>query len=711
MQVFDYLFNIGGNFSAKIVGMTEATGKFDAEVKSASGGVSNFASQVAKASVIFDAFRNAAEGMGALSEAGARLDSQMHDLSAVAGVTGDTLKEIEGYARSSAKAFGTDAGVAVEGYKLLLSQLTPELAKCPAALSAMGDSIQTTSKLMGGDGVAAAQVLTTAMNQYGVSMDDPIAASKTMIAMMNTMAAAGQAGSAELPAISAALSQAGMAAKAANVSFEEANAAIQVLDKAGKKGSEGGVALRNTLAILSKGRFLPKDTRKELARAGISVTDLADRNKTLKERLEALKPLLNDSALLSQLFGMENANAARALIQGTDDLGEFTEAVTGTNSAQEQAAVVMDSYAEKQARINQKIEDFRISVFQATEGANLWMGAIANALIPLAQMAPLLHGIVALLLRLKAINVSKLFTDMGNGMSLCAKKAKLLAVGVFTSSLSFGGFQAMGIAACKAVSRAIMSIPIIGWIAAGIAAVIAVVQILWDKCKGFRVVVFTALEAFKALGSVIVRLLAGAWQKVVGMWTSIKDFFASLWEAVSGVAARIYQSMTAFIGTFAGAVKSAYSTIKDIFGGLFAWIEEKINSVLDWFIGLYNKMAKVLGWEKIVAEGRRRADDSWAADHPDQETSLASAANGNVPDVQIPTQGGGGTDPTAGTLGSMGKGGNSGEAKIRNVNITVGRLVDKVEIHTTHLQEGAAKVKEMVAQALLGALNDVNLAV
>ena len=63
----------------------------------------------------------------------------MHDLSAVAGLTGDGLKEIETFARESAKAFGTDAGVAVESYKLLLSQLTPELGKYPEALSAMGD--------------------------------------------------------------------------------------------------------------------------------------------------------------------------------------------------------------------------------------------------------------------------------------------------------------------------------------------------------------------------------------------------------------------------------------------------------------------------------------------------------------------------------------------------------------------------------------------
>ena len=52
-----------------------------------------------------------------------------------------------------------------------------------------------------------------------------------------------------------------MAAKAAGVSFAETNAAIQVLDKAGKKGSEGGVALRNVMSTLAQGRFLPKDVR------------------------------------------------------------------------------------------------------------------------------------------------------------------------------------------------------------------------------------------------------------------------------------------------------------------------------------------------------------------------------------------------------------------------------------------------------------------
>ena len=142
----------------------------------------------------------------------------------------------------------------------------------------MGNSIQITSKLMGGDGVAAAEVLTTAMNQYGVSLADPMKASEDMARMMNVMAAAGQAGSAELPAIKVALEQCGMAAKGAGVSFEETNAAIQVLDKAGKKGSEGGVALRNVMSTLTQGRFLPKDVQEELKTAGINVLELGDSN-------------------------------------------------------------------------------------------------------------------------------------------------------------------------------------------------------------------------------------------------------------------------------------------------------------------------------------------------------------------------------------------------------------------------------------------------
>lgn len=212
-SVFDYIFNIGGNYTATINGMSSATGDFSARVDGMQSKLGKLTTVLAGVDLVKNAFDGLKQATDVMSASGIKLDSQMHDLSAVAGVTGDGLKQIEKFARESAKAFGTDASVAVEGYKLL-SQLSPELGKYPEALRSMGDCIQTTSKLMGGDRVAAAQVLTTAMNQYGVSLEDPTAASAEMARMMNVMAAAGQAGSAELPAISAALQQCGMAAKA-----------------------------------------------------------------------------------------------------------------------------------------------------------------------------------------------------------------------------------------------------------------------------------------------------------------------------------------------------------------------------------------------------------------------------------------------------------------------------------------------------------------
>ncbi len=252
-NVFDYIFNIGGNYTATIDGMSEATGEFNAKLQGAQSSLGKLTTLLAGVDLVKSALEGLGQATESLSMAGITLDSQMHDLRAVAGVTGDTLKEIEGYARENAKAFGIDAAQAVEGYKLLLGQLSPELGKYPAALKSMGESISTTSKLMGGDATAAAEVLTTAMNQYGVSLDDPMEASRKMAEMMNVMAAVGQQGSAELPAIKVALEQCGMAAKAANVSFAETNAAIQVLDAAGKKGSEGALRCAIPLPYSARG--------------------------------------------------------------------------------------------------------------------------------------------------------------------------------------------------------------------------------------------------------------------------------------------------------------------------------------------------------------------------------------------------------------------------------------------------------------------------
>lgn len=717
MQLFDYIFNIGGDYTVKISDMTEKTGEFSANVEAAQSGMKAFSSVLAG----LDLFRNAVESVGngiqALSASGVTLDSQMHDLSAVAGVVGDDLKVIEGYARESAKAFGTDAGVAVEGYKLLLSQLSPELGKYPAALRAMGDSIQTTSKLMGNDGVAAAEVLTTAMNQYGVSLADPMEASRKMADMMNVMAAAGQEGSAELPAIKVALEQCGMAAKAANVSFEETNAAIQVLDKAGKKGSEGGVALRNTLAILGQGRFLPKQTQEALTAAGIDVLKLADTSMSLKDRLEMLKPVLNDAALFSKLFGMENANAARALVQGSDELGRLTQAITGTTSAQDQAAIVMDSYVERQARVNQKIEDFKIAIFQATGDFTLWCNSIMQVMTPLSQLLPLLTLIGKGMLWIKNLQWASMFsairTRLISSVAALMMYNNTLAAGVVTSggfiantiqatfavvrfatagifqalkglgalvlsfvtggaasatfsgiaTASFGAFKVAATTACKAVGVAIKSIPIVGWIAAAVAALVALVTHFWNTSAKFRAV-------------------------LKGLWASFKACFSGIWDMAKNL-----------FGGIGDLIKAAFSLDGD-------GITKALNRMKSGFADYGKQIGQAFSTAyNAEMEASKKEQEEKAQSEQGVPDPMAGIPTVEVPSVTTPS-----VDPTGGSLGTV-SGSKTAADKVKNVSVHVEKLVEKFEIHTTNLQGDISRVKDMVSEALLSALNDVNLAV
>jgi TP901 family phage tail tape measure protein len=386
-NALDYTITINSNFD-------KVNASFNAFEKNIGGGINkiNKALNSIQLSSIIQQIGNVADGINSINAPGIELSTSMADLSAITGVTGGKLKEIEGYARESAKTFGGSAAQGVEAYKLVLSQLNPEIAKAPDALKAMGNSINTLSKTMGGDTVAATEVLTTAMNQYQVSTADPIQASKEMAIMMNVMSAAAKEGSAELPQIKNALEQSGLAAKTANVSFAETNAAIQILDKNGKKGAEGGVALRNVMATLSEGRFLPKDVKAELQNAGIDINALGDRSKSLAERLTPLKKIMNDQALVTKLFGKENNAAAIALISNTEEQKRLTTVIQGTNTAYEQAAVIMESPEEKNKRLKASVDDFKISLFNATDGLMAYASVIGDTTRDFSNMLPLISG-------------------------------------------------------------------------------------------------------------------------------------------------------------------------------------------------------------------------------------------------------------------------------------------------------------------------------
>jgi TP901 family phage tail tape measure protein len=456
---------------------------------------------------------------------GIDFNSSLKDMQAITGVNNQQLDLLGKNARQMAKDFGIDAAGAVESNKLLLSQLSPEIANNAEALNGMTRNAVILGKQLGGDTAGATQILTTAMNQYGVSLNDPMKATHVMSDMMNIMAAAAKEGSAELPQIKNALEQSGMMAKTANVSFAELNAGIQVLDKAGKRGAEGGVALRNVMAQLSEGEFISRRSKEMLEAAGISVTALGDKSKTLSQRLALLKPIANDTAAMTLLFGKENVAAGIALVNNTGYMDELRTKIVGTNTATEMAGTIMGSFSERVARSNAWLKDAGISLFNATEG-----------FIPFINIA--MSGI-------------QVMSNLGGAVQAFSILSQTNMVKSIVSAISGLGAWVLGVINATAAQMGLnvaMSANPIGLIVIGIAAAIAAIALLinyWDDIKAAigRFVAWVAdHNPFGWLIDLADRIFPGFKKKVGEIWDWIKGkfealvgIFKSVWNWIKGL--------------------------------------------------------------------------------------------------------------------------------------------------------------------------------
>ena len=440
-----------------------------------------------------------------------------------------------------------------------------------------------------------------------------------------------------------------MAAKAAGVSFEEANAAIQVLDKAGRKGSEGGVALRNVMSTLAQGRFLPKDVQKELKGAGVDINILTDRSRSLQERLETLKPIMQDQALLSKLFGRENASSAIALISGTEELGEYKDAITETNTAQEQADTIMQSYEERHKRLQAQIEGLKLKMFDMTGGITMYVQTFGEMLVPLAQMIPLFSG------------VAKGIKGIGTAIRMLGPVFTVLKTGA--------------ISACRAIGVAIMNIPIIGWIAAIIAALIALFVYFWNTSVKFRAVV------------------KGAWAYVVSItqeaWGVLKKIFGNIADMIKA----------AITLDFDG-VKKAAKGFTEVFKDFGKKSAEAYNKA-------YNEeMAK----EKKAEEGKNKKNA------PKKGGKKNTGNTGGTGGNNDGNNGGGNSGNTGGTGGGYSGGydggsGSSSGGTNRSITTNIQNLIKgDIIIKTVNMKESAAEIKRVIIEALQDATNEVTMA-
>lgn len=423
---------------------------------------------------------------------GVQFQYAMSQVQAISGIAGDKFDLVEQKARDLAKTFGVDASDAAGVFSTLLSQLGPQIAEYPDAIESMARSSLTLSKTMDGDVAGAVRALTTSFNAFEGEATDVDSAAKLMNMQMNLIAKSAQVGAAEVVDISESLKNIGPAASNLGVSFAETNALFQVLGQNQIKAAEAGTALRNAMLILSAPT---SDAAKALQALGVDMSVMSDKSIPFADRLKELVPVMNNTEVMARLFGRENVVAGQILVGNTEKIKQWTEEVQGSNSAVDQANIIMNTTAERMKRMDAFINDLKISFFEFVE-----------PFVPIIKVLGVVTGVIVTL-----------------GM-VAFSVTNIMQLGITKTAITWA-------ASCKLITRSIYGIPIIGWV----LAVIGAIATLYNSWEGFRVYfmgfVNTIKERFVQLVKFVINAASAIFKAInPANWFDDNFSFSSVWD-------------------------------------------------------------------------------------------------------------------------------------------------------------------------------------
>lgn len=239
-------------------------------------------------------------------------------LSGLRSLTGLGAKDMEYFKKAAIDLGSTSTQTAsqvVEAYKLIGSQ-QPELLKNREALNEVTKQAIILAEAAGMDVPSAAKALSGSINQMGESAN--VAGE-----YINILAAASQAGSADIQYLSKAIEKSGGAANSVGVKYNELVAAIETIAPKITEASEAGTNLRNIFLILE----------------GSSDNNLRPSVVGLSKALDNLASKNLDATQMTKMFGKESVTAALALVNAKDQYKGYIDAITGTNTALEQQRI------------------------------------------------------------------------------------------------------------------------------------------------------------------------------------------------------------------------------------------------------------------------------------------------------------------------------------------------------------------------------------
>lgn len=328
------------------------------------------------------------------------------------------------------------------------------------------------------------------------------------------------------------------------------------------------------------------------------------------------------------------------------------------------------------------IQIFADTAIWALVIVSLLSDTIAWFLKMLSQNIEIVYGVIAaiaaynIILQIMALRLA--FVTWYTGLSTGA---------IILNTLVTEGWAA----AWLAVNIAMSANPI-GLVIIAIAALIGIIVFAWNKFGWFR-------------GAVL-----GTWEVLKGFGTMIKNYvinrFTELLKGISGIG----QALVAF---FKGDWKTAWDIGKKSAGQLMG--ADSAAKFIQEGKGLGKLHAK--GWQEGMKETSKDSSGGLFSDRFDK---IKNSFKG----IERPKQGDpkdylnaigknkGITAPGAGKDKDKKKkdkdGIVSGGSRQTHITINIGKLNEKIEVHTTNLKEGGAEIEAKMQELLLRAVNSVN---
>lgn len=490
-------------------------------------------------------------------------EASMSQVQATMGITKDSASNLNGESVNTMDALGALA-------KEMGASTAFSAGECADALNylalagyntqEMADTLPTVLRLASAgnmDLATASDMVTDAMSALGIETKD---ADK----MVDQMAKTASSSNTSVAQLGEAMLTIGGTAKTLKGGTVELSTALGILANNGKKGAEGGTALRNILLSLQA----PTDKAAEaMEDIGLQVYDSEGKMRSLNDILSDLNSAMDSMTdqektdIINRIFNKTDLNSVNALLANTGDTwNELQSAIENSaGSAQDMADTQLDNLHGQLTLLKSAIEGLAISIGE----------------IILPYVKQFVDKIQSLVDWLNNLDDETKKTIVKIGAVVAALGPAIIIIGKVMSLISTVKSIVTTIIPLLSKLFAVLMANPIALVAVAITALVAGFIYLWNTSEEFR------------------NFWIGLWEQVktfvLGAIESISNGVNSIIEWFNALPERIQEAITAFMEMLAGWGENIVSFFTET-------IPQIIDNIVEWFGELPEKIGYAIGY-------------------------------------------------------------------------------------------------------------------